>query len=117
MHRAKGLIPLSIVTAFTLPALADPVWLIRPEPGLICASVTAVGTQILEHPRSGAPSIATAGRIVFTVQPAQRANGYVEVQRPNKQVGWILQTTLTNGPEKCVPTLTSSGLILPGTAP
>ena len=105
---------LIILAALVAPsAHADPVWPVRPEPGLVCMSVTSPG-QIIEQPRSNATALATAGPIVFAVQPLRVANGYVEVERPNKQTGWISQSVLAPGPVPCVPTLMSNGLILIG---
>jgi hypothetical protein len=78
-------------------------------------AVAPAGIQILEFPRLDARHIATAGSIVFAVQPIRLVNGYVAVERPNRQVGWIQQTSLSNGPAGCAPTLMSNGLILTGT--
>jgi len=95
------------------PACADPVWPVRPEPGLVCMTLTAPA-QIVEQPRSNATSLATAGAIVFAVQPLQISNGYVKVERPNRQIGWVPQTALASGPVKCEPMLMSNGLVLLG---
>lgn len=94
---------------------ADVVWAIRPEPGLTCMAVSEAGIQILEFPRPDSPRIATAGAIVFAFQPQRIVNGYTEIQRPNRQAGWIQQASVSAGPAACVPSLMSNGLILMGT--
>jgi hypothetical protein len=95
-------------------AMADPIWPVRPEPGLACMAVTSPGVQILAQPHPAASALATAGPLVFAVQPQKLSNGYVEIERPNKEPGWIQQDALSPGPANCVPTLMSNGLILIG---
>ncbi|MEA2741929.1 MAG: hypothetical protein QOG25_300, partial [Acetobacteraceae bacterium] len=46
------------------------------------------------------------------MQPQRAENGYVEVERPNRQAGWIQQGALSPGPAGCIPMLMSNGLIL-----
>ena len=93
-----------------LAALADPVWAIRPEPGLICMAVSSA-KPILDQPH-GRPT-ATSGQIVFVFKPMRPQDGFVEIERPNRQVGWIEQDILSPAPN-CTPTLMSNGLILTG---
>lgn len=95
------------------PACADPVWSIRPEPGLVCMA-PKTGSLIVSQPSAKAPPLAVAGAIVFVMQRHRPVNGYVEIERPNKQTGWIEQATLSPGPDNCVPMLMSNGLILTG---
>jgi hypothetical protein len=97
-------------------AHAEAVWAIRPEPGLVCMATTQPLPQILEQPRADALPLATAGPIVFAVKPQHVEAGYVEVERPNGQTGWVQQTALSAGPASCVPTLMSNGLVLAGVA-
>jgi hypothetical protein len=104
----------SFIALFLLAAPlahADPVWAVRPEPGLVCMT-TSHSAPIQEQPRADAPAVATAGPIVFIITPQHVEAGYVEVERPNHQIGWIQQDALSAGPTKCVPTLMSNGLIL-----
>jgi hypothetical protein len=70
----------------------------------------------VEQPRADAQPLASAGPIVFAIKPQHVENGYVEVERPNGQIGWIQQTALSAGPAACVPTLMSNGLVLTGPA-
>lgn len=91
-------------------AHADPVWAVRPEPGLVC--MTSQPARILEQPRADAQAIAVAGSVVLVVTPQHVDGGYVEVERPNRQAGWMPQSALSAGPAGCVPTLMSNGLIL-----
>ncbi len=105
---------ISIVLGTMMVAHADPVWSVRPEPRLACMTVTVTGAQILEQPRPDATHIATAGSIVFAVQPQRLVNGFAAVERPNREVGWVPQNILADGPAACVPTLMSNGLILTG---
>ena len=93
-------------------AHADPVWAVRPEPGLVC--MTSQSAQIVEQPRADAQSLAIAGPVVFVITPKHIDGGYVEIERPNKQVGWVAQSALSAGPVGCVPTLMSNGLVLAG---
>ena len=104
----------SLIALFLLAAPlahADPAWAIRPEPGLVCMT-TSHSVPIQEKPRADALALATAGPIVFIITPQHVEAGYVEVERPNRQIGWIQQDALSAGPTKCVPTLMSNGLIL-----
>jgi hypothetical protein len=108
----------SLVALFRLTtslAHAEPVWAVRPEPGLACMT-TSQPAPIMEQPRSDAQPLATAGPIVFAITPRHIEGGYVEVERPNGQIGWIPQTALSSGPPACVPTLMSNGLVLGGAA-
>ena len=108
-----------IALLFTLPAPlahADPVWAVRPEPGLVCMATSTPAPQILDVPSAKGRPLAVAGPIVLARHPSHLDNGYVEVERPNKQTGWVLQGALSPGPAKCVPTLMSNGLILIGGA-
>lgn len=105
-----------VLAALLIPtvAYADPVWAIRPEPGLVCMSTTSLA-PILEQPQVEAHPIANAGPVVFVLRPVRVENGFVEIERPNKQAGWIAQSALHQGSEHCQPTLMSNGLILPTT--
>ncbi len=104
------------LAALLIPAVAfaDPVWAIRPEPGLVCMSTTPLA-PILEQPQVDAHPIATAGPVVFVLRPVRVENGFIEIERPNKQAGWIAQNGLHQNLDHCQPTLMSSGLILPTT--
>jgi hypothetical protein len=93
----------------------DAVWAVRPEPGLVCMAASSP-TSILLEPKANGVALAIAGPIVFVVQPRRVSNGYVEIERPNKQIGWVAQSTLSICPDRCVPTLMSNGLILIGEA-
>ena len=93
-----------------LSALADPIWAIRPEPGLICMAVSSA-KPILDQPH-GQPT-ATSGQMVFVLKPMRPLDGFVEIERPNRQTGWIEQSALSPAPD-CTPTLMSNGLILTG---
>jgi len=73
---------------------------------------TSNSAPIQEQPRADAPALATAGPIVFIITPQHVEADYVEVERPNRQIGWIQQDALSAAPTKCVPTLMSNGLIL-----
>jgi hypothetical protein len=106
---------IAIVLGSSMLAHADPVWPVRPEPRLTCMAVTVTGAQILEQPRPDATHIATAGSIVFAVLPRRLVNGFAAVERPNREIGWVPQNVLTDGPAACVPTLMSNGLVLTGT--
>jgi hypothetical protein len=93
-------------------AHADPIWAVRPEPSLVC--MKSQPAQILELPRADAQPLATAGAVVFVITPEHVDGGYVEVERPNRQTGWMPQSALSAGPVACVPTLMSNGLVLAG---
>jgi hypothetical protein len=102
-----------LILLVAAPAMADPVWPVRPEPGLVCMAA-ASGAQIQVQPHADATALATAGPIVLVVRPQQAINGYLQIERPNKQPGWVKLDALSPGPAKCVPTLMSNGLILIG---
>jgi hypothetical protein len=106
---------ISLIALFLLGAPlahADPVWAVRPVPDLVCMTAVQPSPQIMEQPRAGARPLAVAGPIVFAMQPQRAENGYVEVERPNRQAGWIQQGALSPGPAGCIPMLMSNGLIL-----
>ena len=96
-----------------VPAYADPDWAIRPEPGLICMSPQP-GTVIFELASVKSKQIAIAGRIVLVRQQRKPVDGFVEIERANRQLGWVEQSALSPGPDGCVPTLMSNGLIYAG---
>jgi hypothetical protein len=114
-----SLVRCSLLVPFLLSASlahAEAVWAIRPEPGLVCMATAQPRPQILDQPRGDALPLATAGPVVFAVKPQHVEAGYMEVERPNGQIGWVQQTALSAGPASCVPTLMSNGLVLPGAA-
>ena len=94
------------------PAHADPVWAIRPEPGLVCMTTTSPRPPILDLPRADAEVLAVAGPVVLAVKPQHLEAGYVEIERPTRQRGWVRQTALSAATDVCTPTLMSNGLIL-----
>lgn len=109
-----------LTAALTLAASlawADPVWSVRPEPRLACMATSRAGSEILDGPRGRARPLAVAGGIVFILQPPHIDSGYVEVERPNRQTGWIEQSALAPAPDGCTPMLMSNGLVLPGSWP
>ena len=97
-------------------AHADPIWAVRPDPRLVCMKTTSAGLPILGLPRANATVLAIAGPLVFAVKPPLADAGYVAVERPNHQRGWVRQASLSPGPAGCTPTLMSNGLILATTA-
>jgi hypothetical protein len=109
------IIPLALFLLTAPLAHAEGIWAIRPEPGLVCmVATTRPPPQILEQPRADAQALATAGPVVLAVTPQHVDSGYVEIERPNRQTGWVQQTALSAGPAACVPVLMSNGLILSG---
>ena len=109
---------IAVVAFAILPARADVVWAVRPEPTLMCMTVHGTDEQrrILQHPTTGtqAVAVAEAGPVVFVVKPLHVVRGFVEVERPERSNGWILQSDLSPYPGTCVPTLMSNGLIQEG---
>jgi hypothetical protein len=112
MRRAATIAGLTLAAAISA-AHADPIWAVRPEPGLVCMT-TSQPAPIVDQPRADAQPLAMAGPIVFVITPQHVDGRYIEIERPNHQVGWIQQSVLSAGPTKCVPTLMSNGLILIG---
>jgi len=109
----------SLIALFLLAArlaYADSLWAVRPEPGLVCMT-TSQPAPIKEQPRADAQALAMSGPIVFVITPQHVDGGYVEIERPTRQAGWVQQGALSAGPAKCVPTLMSNGMILIGGAP
>lgn len=105
--------PLAIALICIAPVTqAEPVWAVRPEPGLTCAGTSIPRPAIFDQPRSDASALAIAGPVVLVIKPQHVESGFVEVERPNGQRGWVQQSSLAAGPANCVPSLMSNGLIL-----
>ena len=121
-----------LVAATAVPALvlADPPYVVRPEPGLVCMNVSVPalsqrgikGVQAwdgLPHiktaPTRDAEPIAMASAVIFAVSPLHVENGYVEVRTYRNTEGWLPKALLTpyhsqlDPNAKCIPSLRSDG--------
>lgn len=108
----------ALVTAIglltALPAYADIVWAVRPEPGLVCMTPANGSAPFTEYPRKDAKVIANLIGIVFAVSSTRTVNGYIEVEGGNREEGWVPKEALKLYTEKCVPKLMSNGRLAVG---
>jgi hypothetical protein len=94
-------------------AVADPPWQVHREPGLICMTMPNRGVAIHSVPAQTSDVIGYADSTVFMPLPRRAGNGFVMIERPDREPGWVPEKGMQPKPN-CTPMLMSNGAINEG---
>jgi hypothetical protein len=97
----------------TTTAMADPIWQVRREPGLVCMTMPNKGTAIHSEHFSAARIVGYADSIVFMLLPRRSHDGFTEIERPNRETGWVAEKDMKPQAD-CTPMVMSDGSIKGG---